>query len=445
MTELPGCAIAIAHGTDFVFERAFGVADLSSQAAMSPRYRLRVASHSKTFTAVAVMLLREHGRLRLDDPLGQHVPELPASLAAASIGQVLSHAAGVMRDGRDCAHWDDLAPFPDRKWLREELAMPPVLQPGERMKYSNLGYGLLGLVIEAVTGEPFQAWVRRDVLARAGLSETMPDFFTETCEPLATGYSGKLPFGRRATASRNPTNALSPAAGFLSTAGDLVRFYSQLDPAVPSSILSPASRREMTRRHCKVPGSSPELHYGLGLVAGSVEDRDYFGHTGGFYGFQSRTCSVPGLGVTICVLVNAVDGPAEAWVDGVVQILDRFEKAGPLTGMTADWSGRWWNGWGAVDLVALGETVLLAAPDSTTPFSDAPEIGVSSRDRGWIRKASGFGSFGEPVGRTRGSDGMPASVTIAGEKHVPEAALVQLTPAVLPATCSLVSRQPGPR
>lgn len=424
-TEQPGCAIAIASGSNIVLERAFGMADLSSKEPMTPRHRFRVASHSKSFTASGVMLLREQGRLRLDDPLGDHVLGLPGPLATASVGQAMSHAAGLIRDGSDCAHWDDLAPFPDQRRLREEMARPLVLNPGERMKYSNLGYGLLGIVIEAITGEPFKAWITREVLMRAGLTETMPDFTADVCEPLATGYSGKLPIGRRATESRNATNALQPAAGFVSTAHDLVHFYSQLDPAATSSILSPASRREMTRRHWKSLNSSADYYYGLGLVAGSIEDHEYFGHTGGFYGFQSRTCVVPDLDVTVSILLNSVDGPAEDWVDGVIQILDRFSKAGRPTKAVEGWNGRWWNAWGVVDLVPLGDIVLLAAPESTTPFSDAPEIAVSSTNQGWIKTASGFGSIEEQVVRTFSPDGSPTSVIIAGEEHVPEAALIR--------------------
>ena len=83
------------------------MADLSSKEPMTSRHRFRVASHSKSFTASGVMLLREQGRLRLDDPLGDHVPGLPGPLAAATVGQAMSHTAGLIRDGSDCAHWDD--------------------------------------------------------------------------------------------------------------------------------------------------------------------------------------------------------------------------------------------------------------------------------------------------------------------------------------------------
>lgn len=424
-TEQPGCSIAITHGSDVVFESAFGLADLSSKDLLTSRHRFRVASQSKSFTASAVMLLRERGRLRLDDCLGDHIADLPEALAAASVGQAMSHSTGLIRDGRHCAHWDDIAPFPDHKWIREEIAEPLVLSPGERMKYSNLGYALLGLVIETVAGEPFDAWVTREVLGRAGLTETMPDFTGERCEPLATGYTGRLPVGRRATASRGATNALRPATGFVSTARDLALFYSQLDPAATSSILSAASRREMTRRHWKSLDSSTEYYYGLGLVVGTVEDRDYFGHTGGFYGFQGRTCVVPSLGMTVSILLNAVDGPAEDLVDGVIQIIDRFAKAGAPSATVAGWNGRWWNAWGVVDLVPVGDIVLLAAPDSTSPFLDAPEVSVSAVNHGWIKTASGFGSFGEKVVRTCSSDGRPESVTIAGEEHVTETALIR--------------------
>ncbi len=96
LTEQPGCVIAISNGPDVVLEQAFGVADLLSHAPMTPRHRFRVASHSKSFTAAGVMLLREHGRLRLDDFLGQFASDLPEALAKATVGQVLSHAAGTI-------------------------------------------------------------------------------------------------------------------------------------------------------------------------------------------------------------------------------------------------------------------------------------------------------------------------------------------------------------
>ncbi len=420
----PGCAVAVMHGAALTFERAFGKADLSNGATLTPRHRFRVASHSKAFTAAAIMLLVEQERLRLDDKVGQYVSDLPAPLASVKISQLLSHSAGIMRDGADCRHWDDLRPFPGQAALRRELSLPLVLDPGERLKYSNLGFGLLGMMIAAVTGDAFGAWIVREVVDKAGLAETAPDLPALNAEPMAAGHTGKLPLGRRVIPGRNPTNALAAATGFVATASDLARFFSQLDPAAPHSILSPASRREMTRRHWKSLHSEAEYYYGFGVFSGSVQGHEVFGHSGGFQGFRSCCYVVPEWGVTVAVIVNAIDGAAGDWIDGILHIFDRFAKAGAPEAGIADWYGRWWNLWGALDLVPMGNKVLIASPDSLSPFSDAAEITISSSHSGRITQANGFGSYGEAVERIIGPDGDSVTLLLAGDMLLPEAAYV---------------------
>ena len=155
VTEQPGCAIAVAHKGKLVFEAAFGHADLSRGIALTPRHRFRVASHSKTFTAAALMKLREMRKLQLDDPVGKHVNGLRADVASLTLAQLASHSAGLVRDGVDARQWSLQRPFLDEKALREGLAQPPTQAVNTRFKYSNHGYGLLGLAIEQITGEPY--------------------------------------------------------------------------------------------------------------------------------------------------------------------------------------------------------------------------------------------------------------------------------------------------
>jgi CubicO group peptidase (beta-lactamase class C family) len=117
-----------------------------------------------------------------------------------------------------------------------------VLDANSRFKYSNHGYGLAGLVIEAVTGEPYADWIKRAIIAPAGLRETEPDAPLGSRVPMARGHSAKLPLGRRVIIpGLNPTRALAPATGFVSTARDLTRFFAQLDPAAKRSVLSAAA------------------------------------------------------------------------------------------------------------------------------------------------------------------------------------------------------------
>ena len=165
------------------------------------------------------MRLREEGRLGLDDPVGQHVPGLHPEIAAARIGQLLSHSAGILRDGSDAGQWQDQRPFLSADELRADLAAGPVIEPNTRFKYSNHGYGLAGLLIEAVTGAPYRRWIKHAIIDFAGLGETEPDMPIDGEVPVARGHSSKLPLGRRVVIpGDNPTNALAPATGFVSTA-----------------------------------------------------------------------------------------------------------------------------------------------------------------------------------------------------------------------------------
>ena len=153
-TDQPGCVIAIAKGPDVVHEKAFGVADIDTGERLTERHRFRVASHSKTFTAAGILKLKEQGRLRLEDAAGS-----------------FPHRA---QSGDRCRH-DRSACFARRRTVarhrRRRLFCRPASvsfgwrpvaatadaachRPGLRAKYSNLAYGLLGLVIEAVARSP---------------------------------------------------------------------------------------------------------------------------------------------------------------------------------------------------------------------------------------------------------------------------------------------------
>ncbi len=423
--DQPGCAIAIADGDGIVLEAAFGAADLATGEPLTPRHGFRIASHSKTFTAAGILRLVEAGALRLDDRVGDHVPGLHPDAAAATLAQVLSHSAGLIRDGRDAGYFIDRTPNPDRAQIVAELARPPVLPASQRFKYSNYGFALLGLVIEAATGEPYADWIAREVVARTGLAETQPDI-TLWRGPMAKGHSPLQPLGRRVVVpGDNPGEAMVPAAGFVATAADVARFFAQLAPAAGKSILSPLSRREMSRKLWADEESGLGRHYGLGTISGGRGDWAWFGHSGGFQGFITRTAVLPKQGLTISVLTNAIDGLAHPWLDGVGHILKRFAENGPPSETTRDWAGRWWTIWRANDLVPFSDKVLCAGPAQFEPFFDAPEIAIEGTDLGRIVKAPGFSSPGETARLVRDASGAVESVWFGGGHFVSEAALKQ--------------------
>src|SRR3954452_12768244 len=151
-SQQPGCIVAVAHRGKIVAEYAFGHANLATGEKLTPRHRFRIASHSKSFTAAGIMKLREQRKLRLDDPVGQYVNGLHPQVAQTTIAQLLSHSAGLTRDGADAGQFGDRRPYLTEKELLAELQSAPAIAPNTRFKYSN--HGLLGLVIEAIAGEP---------------------------------------------------------------------------------------------------------------------------------------------------------------------------------------------------------------------------------------------------------------------------------------------------
>jgi len=426
LTEQPGCVIAVNHAGKTVLEAAFGYADLATSTPLTTEHRFRVASHSKSFTAAGIMKLREAGKLRLDDHVGHFVAGLHPEVQAATLGQLLSHTGGIFRDGTDSSYWSDWQAFPSEAALRQDLAAAPVIEPNTRFKYSNHGFGLLGLATEAITGEAYGTWIKREIVDAAELEQTEPDVTPPSAPLLAAGHSGRLPLGRRAVFPGNQsTHALAPAAGFVSSAGDLARFFQQLCPRSQRSPISADSRREMIRPQWRNPHARLERWYGLGIMSGKTDAWEWFGHSGAFQGTLTSTCAVPDHDLAVAVLTNAVDGLAQPWLEGILHILARFAEDGAPAEALADWTGRWWNMWGATELVPVGQRVLLAAPSLLKPLESVSEVEITGRDHGRIALAGGLRSHGEPVRRALADDGQVREVWIAGGRLVPEADIAE--------------------
>jgi CubicO group peptidase (beta-lactamase class C family) len=421
--QQPGVIIAIAHRSEIVSERAFGLANLDTDEKLTTRHRFRIASHSKSFTAAGIMKLREQKKLRLDDPIGKYVGELHREVAEQTIAQVLSHSAGLTRDGIDSGQFIDTRPYLNMTELLEALSVPPAIEPNTRFKYSNHGFALIGLVIEAITGEPYPVWIKREIVDAVGLKETEPGMPLAKGTPFARGHTRRRPLGRRfVIPGDNVAHAMTSAAGFVATAADTARFFAQLAPNAKRSVISVASRREMTRRHWRIPGNI-ELHYGLGVSNGKSEGFEWFGHGGGFQGYLSRTAVMPECELAITILSNSIDGWAPIWMEGCFHILRAFKSRGGPDRRVRGWTGRWWTIWNAVDLVPMGNRVVVGNPHMVSPFMDAPEIEVTGRDTGRITSAPGYASFGEAVRRSRSKSGKVSDFWLAGVNFKTERAL----------------------
>jgi hypothetical protein len=134
---------------------------------------------------------------------------------------------------------------------------------------------------------------------------------------------------------------------------------------------------------------------------------------------------VPAHGIAVSVLCNALDSAPGLWLDGILHILSRFKLEGAPTAKVRDWTGRWWGGWGAVDLVPMGDKVVVAAPGMATPFLKVSELAVTGRDKARIVQAGAYASYGEPVQRIRSKNGKVTAIHASSGRMLSEAALAR--------------------
>ncbi len=415
--HVPGCVVAVSVKGRVIFTGAYG--DVAAGDVF------RIASHSKSFTATAIMQLVEQGHLRLDDAAAQHLGWLAdhqdRRWRSVTLRQLLCHGAGVVRDGLDADFWELARPFPDGEQLRAEvLEAQLVLEPNTTMKYSNFGYGVLGAVIETVTGRPYEEHLMDRVVGPLGLAATTPE--PGSGDEVVTGYGWRHRDGTRRAVPPVDTKALAPATGFAASAADLCRYFSAHFPG-SGKLLSDASKREMQRVHWRVqrPGFAGEEDYGLGLELEQLGGRRLVGHGGGFPGHITKTLADPAAGLVVTALTNASDGPASDVVRGVYHVVDRFQEGAgerPRRGL-GRLEGRYLAMSGVTDLAVVGERVAAANPESWKPFEDTDELQVLDATTLRIARTSSFGSEGELV-RFELRDGAVQRVRWAGTTMWPE-------------------------
>jgi CubicO group peptidase (beta-lactamase class C family) len=420
--RLPGVQAAVALGENLVWETAHGYADLEHHVELTARHVFRIASHSKTFTATVVLQLVEAGRLRLDDRIGDHLGELPQPVGAVTIRELLGHGSGITRDGADADHWVLVRPFPQAAALLASLGPGSAVRPaGERFKYSNIGYSLLGLVIEAVTGSSYADAVTAGVIDRLGLGETTPDLDERRVADYAVGHTAIAYDDRRKPIDHIATGAMAAATGFASTAADLARFFAAHRPG-DERLLSDASKRLAQRDEWVVERA--DEHYGLGFDALCVAGRRVVGHSGGFPGQITRTLLDPDTGLAVAVLTNAIDGQATELARAVFTLvalaagLHREQRPDDRHADGVDLSrfpGSYADIWHLSDVVRFGDRLWLTGLAEPDPGDNPVELVAESRTRARVvGGGTGYGSFGEPLDLELAEDGSVTGVRLPG-------------------------------
>lgn len=429
-SRLPGFVVAIQHEDNLLLNNAYGYADTVNKVPMKPIHVFRIASHSKTFTATAIMQLYEAGKLRLDDKISEHLPwfisDSDEEVENITIRQFLNHSSGLIRDGVDANYWQLDGEFPTESELKDFVKNAKLhpIKTNEYFKYSNFAYSFLGQVIEAVSGSSYVDFVKENIINKVGLTDTYPDLCDEAEAKLATGHTPILFNSKRELLKHSNTNGMAAATGFCSTAADLCKYF-LTHCYENSSLISDASKREM--QHGYWLSEKDDEAYGLGMAEYRHKSGNLYGHGGGFPGFITNTRFNPKEKLVVSVMTNAWDGPAQTIAKQIIKIINYFQNHQGDEENLARFEGRFFGKWYIMDVVNVNGKLVSSKPRYWGALDDntAEELTVMNENTLLTEKTDSFGSPGEEIIYSFASDGSVNSVIATGMKMLPEKSYIK--------------------
>jgi len=285
-------SVLVARGETVVLDKGYGFANLEWDIPNSPTTKFRLGSITKQFTAACILLLEERGKLKVDDPVKKYMPDAPAAWDKVTILNVLTHTSGIpsFTDFPDYESTEAIPTTPE-KLVARFRDKPLEFQPGEKWKYSNSGYVLLGYLIEKISGESYEKFVQENIFTPLGMKDSGYDSNSAIIRHRAAGYSPG-PNGPQNTGFIHMSIPFS-AGALYSTTEDLLRWEQGL---FGGKVLSPAPLQKMT---------TPFQHdYACGLGVRMVNGHKLIEHGGGIEGFNTQLSYYTEDKLTVVVLGN---------------------------------------------------------------------------------------------------------------------------------------------
>ena len=303
--EAPGASVIVIQNGQVALRRAYGLAELETRTQATPETHYRLASLTKQFTAMAIMLLVEQGKLRYDDRVVDVLPGFPSYLSEIRVRHLLHHTSGI---------WDyeDFVPSTQTVQVKDRDVLAPLSRvdrtyfpPGTSVRYSNSGYAVLALIVEQVSGMSFATFLHERVFVPSGMRSTVAhEAGISTVPHRAYGYVAEAQGFR--PRDQSPTSAVLGDGGIYSSVEELLAWDKALD--------SRALVREETQQLAWTPSRLPDgasARYGFGWFVDDDEGRVRLSHHGETSGFTNAIVKYPAQRLTVIVLTNRAGG--EPW------------------------------------------------------------------------------------------------------------------------------------
>jgi CubicO group peptidase (beta-lactamase class C family) len=290
-------SVLVARGSQVLFNKGFGSADLEWDIPNSPTTKFRLGSVTKQFTAASILLLEERGKLSVNDPVKKYMPDAPAAWDKITIFNLLTHTSGIP-NFTSFSDYPKLEPFAatSAQLVARFRDKPLDFQPGEKWSYSNSGYVLLTYLIEKITSDSYEKFVRDNIFTPLGMKDSGYDSNSAIIVHRASGYV----HGPKGFENAGFIHMSIPqgAGALYSTTEDLLKWEQGL---FGGKLLQPASLTKMTTPF--------KDNYGFGLQIETVSGHKVIEHGGGIEGFNTQLAYYPDDNLTVVVLGN-VNGAA---------------------------------------------------------------------------------------------------------------------------------------
>ena len=303
--HIPGASIAVVRNREVLLATGYGMASIEKSLPANADTKYQIASATKPFTALAIMVLVEDGKLELDERAAVYLPRLPERYGGVTIRQLLTHTAGVNRDLRT-GNTDD---FSLAEFWRRLAAQPAAFAPGERWEYSNTGYILLGLIAEAVAQKPFGELLQQRIFKPAGMDHT--EYLTRAVDDPRRAVGHESNDGKFAPAPY--FSGGFAAGGLTSTVSDLAKWILALE----SEKLCRRSTLEQMWTAARLANGTPvtfnfrgePASYGFGWFLTQHRGHKVVTHGGTVSGFSAQIVRYPDDALTVIGATNSKSGP----------------------------------------------------------------------------------------------------------------------------------------
>jgi CubicO group peptidase (beta-lactamase class C family) len=337
--RIPGLALGIVQDDRIVHMRGFGKADASGRA-VSPQTPFIIGSLSKSVTALAVMQLVEAGKLELDAPVQRYIPWFRVADEEASaqitVRHLLNHTSGLStKTGRSFQGSGDTSDSALEQAVRKLSTVQLTKPVGGTHQYSTINYSVAGLIVAAVSGQPYESYIQKHVFAPLRMRNSFTSKAEAEPQGLATGHH--YWFGRPTAADEPYNRGLLPAGFLISSAEDMAHYLiAQLNDGRfgGAAILSPAGTAELQRP--AIPAAETDTSYGMGWFVGPINDIPAVFHQGETFNFHANIVLLPESHQGVVVLMNAensldlfVRGRMGTVAEGVASLLAGQEPQSP--------------------------------------------------------------------------------------------------------------------